>query len=69
MTKRKFNNKKIKINGITFDSKKEAARYSNLVKLQEKVNYNVLTGEKFDLTTKEGRDTKAYIMQVIEFHR
>ncbi len=38
---------------------------SGIVKLQEKVDYNVLTGEKFDLTTKEGRDTKAYLMQVI----
>ena len=29
------NNKKITINGITFDSKKEAARYLGLIKLQE----------------------------------
>lgn len=38
---------------------------SGIVKLQEAVDYNVLTGEKIDLTTKEGRDTKQYILQVI----
>jgi len=43
----------------------EKNKQSGIVKLQEKVNYNVLTGEKIDLTTKEGKDTKAYIMQLI----
>ena len=38
---------------------------SGIVKLQEASDYNVLTGEKIDLTTKEGRDTKQYILQVI----
>ena len=38
---------------------------SGVVKLQEAVDYNVLTGEKMDLTTKEGRDTKAYVLQVL----
>ena len=43
----------------------EKNKQSGIVKLQEKVDYNVLTGEKFDLSTKEGRDTKSYLMQVI----
>ena len=38
---------------------------SGIVQLQEKVDYNVLTGEKLDLTTPEGRDTKNYILQMI----
>jgi len=38
---------------------------SGIVKLQESVDYNVLTGEKFDLSTKEGMDTKNYILQMI----
>ena len=43
----------------------EQNQNSAIVKLQRDVDYNVLTGEKFDLTTKEGRDTKAYILQAI----
>ena len=43
----------------------EKNKQSGIVKLQEKVDYNVLTGEKIDLSTKEGRDTKSYLMQVI----
>ena len=43
----------------------ENNKNSGIVKLQESVDYNVLTGEKFDLTTKEGRDTKAYLLQYI----
>ena len=54
LTKCKFNNKKITINGITFDSKKEAARYSNLVKLQEKgVIHDLKTQVKFELIPKQ----------------
>ena len=43
----------------------ENNKNSGIVKLQESVDYNVLTGEKFDLTTKEGRDTKTYLLQYI----
>ena len=43
----------------------ENNKNSGIVKLQESVDYNVLTGEKFDLTTKEGRDTKSYLLQYI----
>ena len=43
----------------------EENQKSSIVKLQRSVDYNVLTGEKFDLTTKEGRDTKAYLLQLI----
>ena len=54
MTKRKFNNKKITINGITFDSKKEAARYLGLIKLQEKgVIHDLKTQVKFELIPKQ----------------
>ena len=54
MTKRKFNNKKIKINGITFDSKKEANRYSSLLLLQEKgVIHDLKTQVKFELIPKQ----------------
>lgn len=35
---------------------------SNIVKLQNKVNYNVLSGEKIDLTTDEGKTTKENLM-------
>ncbi len=38
---------------------------SGIVKLQEKSDYNVLTGEKFDLTTDEGKAAKSYIMQML----
>ena len=38
---------------------------SGIVKLQEKSDYNVLTGEKFDLSTEEGKATKSYIMQML----
>ena len=38
---------------------------SGIVELQKNVDYNVLTGEKLDLTTPEGRDTKSYILQMI----
>ena len=38
---------------------------SGVVQLQEKADYNVLTGEKLDLSTKEGRDTKTYLLQYI----
>ncbi len=38
---------------------------SGIVKLQEQVDYNVLTGEKFDLTTEEGKATKSYILQML----
>lgn len=54
MTKRKFNNKKITINGITFDSKKEASRYLGLIKLQEKgVIHDLKTQVKFELIPKQ----------------
>ena len=54
MTKRKLNNKKIKINGITFDSKKEASRYLGLIKLQEKgVIHDLKTQVKFELIPKQ----------------
>lgn len=54
MTKRKFNNKKIKINGITFDSKKEANRYSSLLLLQENgVIHDLKTQVKFELIPKQ----------------
>ena len=43
----------------------ENNKNSGIVKLQESVDYNVLTGEKFDLTTKEGKDTKSYLLQYI----
>ena len=43
----------------------EKNKQSGIVKLQERVDYNVLTGEKFDLSTKEGRDTKSYVLQLI----
>ena len=43
----------------------ENNKNSGIVKLQESVDYNVLTGEKFDLTTKEGRDTKSYLLQYL----
>ncbi len=38
---------------------------SSIVQLQKEADYNVLTGEKLDLTTPEGRDTKNYILQMI----
>ena len=38
---------------------------SGIVKLQKTADYNVLTGEKLDLTTPEGQDTKNYILQMI----
>ena len=43
----------------------EQNKKSGIVKLQESVDYNVLTGEKLDLTTPEGRDTKSYILQML----
>ena len=43
----------------------EQNKKSGIVKLQESVDYNVLTGEKLDLTTPKGRDTKSYILQML----
>ena len=43
----------------------EQNKKSGVVQLQEKVDYNVLTGEKIDLTTDEGKAIKSYIMQML----
>ena len=43
----------------------EQNKKSGIVKLQESVDYNVLTGEKFDLTTEEGQSVKSYILQML----
>lgn len=43
----------------------EENQKSGIVKLQKEADYNVLTGEKLDLTTPEGKDTKNYILQMI----
>ena len=43
----------------------EKNKESKIVKLQESVDYNVLTGEKIDLSTEEGKSTKEYILQVL----
>ena len=43
----------------------EENQKSGIVQLQKSVDYNVLTGEKLDLTTPEGQDTKNYILQMI----
>ena len=43
----------------------EQNKKSGIVQLQESVDYNVLTGEKLDLTTPEGRDTKSYLLQML----
>ena len=43
----------------------EQNQNSEIVKLQKSVDYNVLTGEKFDTTTEEGIEVKNYIMQMI----
>lgn len=32
--RRKYNNKKVTVDGIVFDSKREASRYSELIMLQ-----------------------------------
>ena len=38
---------------------------SSIVKLQSSVDYNVLTGEKLDLTTEEGMDTKENLLSYL----
>lgn len=38
---------------------------SEIVKLQRQVDYNVLTGEKIDLRTEKGQETKNYILQLL----
>ncbi len=38
---------------------------SEIVKLQRQVDYNVLTGEKIDLSTEKGQETKKYILQLL----
>lgn len=38
---------------------------SEIVKLQRQVDYNVLTGEKIDLSTDKGQETKKYILQLL----
>ena len=43
----------------------EENQKSGIVKLQREADYNVLTGEKLDLTTPEGQDTKSYILQML----
>ena len=43
----------------------EENKKSGIVQLQEKADYNVLTGEKLDLTTAEGQDTKSYLLQML----
>ncbi len=43
----------------------EDNKKSPIVKLQEQVDYNVLTGEKFDLSTDEGKAMKKYILQML----
>ena len=43
----------------------EENQKSGIVQLQKTVDYNVLTGEKFDINTKEGQDTRDYLLQYI----
>ncbi len=43
----------------------EQNKKSGIVQLQEKVDYNVLTGEKIDLTTPEGIEVKKYLLQYL----
>ena len=43
----------------------EQNKKSDVVKLQEKVDYNVLTGEKIDLSTSQGQETKQYLLQYL----
>ena len=43
----------------------ERNKESGVVKLQNSVDYNVLTGEKLDLTTETGKETKEYLLQML----
>lgn len=53
MIKSKFNSKKVKVNGITFDSKKEAKRYTYLIEKQQNGEIHDLNVHvKFELIPK-----------------
>ena len=58
------------ITGIAYTEKLvdfvlEQNNNSEIVKLQKEVDYNVLTGEKIDLSTEKGQETKKSILQLL----
>ena len=43
----------------------EENQKSGVVQLQQQADYNVLTGEKLDLSSKEGKETRNYLLQYL----
>jgi hypothetical protein len=57
----KYHNKKITVNGLVFDSKKEAARYAELVVKQESGEIkNLETQVRFELIPKQGKERACF---------